>query len=1095
MEFCYYFGLDRAYKLRQYARLRGRSVMELSYFEWKEKYGSSVTISYGVYLLSFDLNKPTMKRILLLSFLAITLSATQAQISNNSFENWHTVTNYSDGFGAFFPFDTFVTQEPLNWTTINSISGTDTFGNFILVSQSNIANAGLSALQLTTDTLNMVGTPVGPRRLTMPGVAINGNAAIDIETIILTGGLVRPYQIPGAGEPFTQRLATLKGYYKYTPVYNDSTFTMDTCMIWATLRKGDSVIANAIFKSNLTTVGYTPFTAVFDYVSCEVPDTLVIEIASSVPTLGSLLTGTTQLVRGSVLLVDNLSYEVLQNSGCPLNFSVNLGTDKNACSGSKIILNPMVNGGHPPYTFVWGSTGNNLSCTNCKNPSLTLTQNSSYIVTVIDAANTQTTATINYTATGGSNAVQFTVANTQIDCFHAQDTTVVTLTGGTSPFTFAFGYDAPFSGTSPQTNIFPQPGAYVISVTDANGCISSVLDTIEFNGIAVAASQIINPNCINQSTGKIKVVATGGVAPYSYQWNNGSLLDSVAGVTSSTYVVTVTDVNSCSSSALYNLAPLSGWGNYVYLQPTASNCSNNGAITAIQNGGVPPFTFLWSNGSTVQNLTGLSGGVYTITVSDALGCTTTGNATIPSNCYSLINGTVFNDTNHNCIFDAGEDQMGGIYVGATLGGQTYYGSVLSNGEYTIQIPAAGTFTLNAVNSYGYATCGNITLCNNATQEVTLATIGDTSNNNNFGFASAAGFDLNLFMRWSAGNPGFDKTYRIYALNNSYVTLAGQATVTFGYDPNLIYQSSNLPVAHDLANHTLTWMVDTTYNYFIGWGASEILANFLVPVNLSLGYMLQSDFYISPTVGDCDSSNNHVHTSDLVTGSYDPNEKIVEPAGRILEEDSILTYTIGFQNTGTDSTHFIILKDTLSANLDASTVRNIASSHPYSEFAISGKGILTWTFNPLRLVDSFTNEKESHGFVKFTIKKKSNMPVGSIISNKAYIYFDYNEPVITNTVADTISEPNSIFEIRSTDGISVRAFPNPFSNATNIAVEGMKEKFDFELFDVTGRMKKRITGIETNQFQVTRDDLSTGVYFFKILSNDKKKTGYGKLVIE
>ncbi len=96
-------------------------------------------------------------------------------------------------------------------------------------------------------------------------------------------------------------------------------------------------------------------------------------------------------------------------------------------------------------------------------------------------------------------------------------------------------------------------------------------------------------------------------------------------------------------------------------------------------------------------------------------------------------------------------------------------------------------------------------------------------------------------------------------------------------------------------------------------------------------------------------------------------------------------------------------------------------------------VVTWMFNPLRLVDSFTNESGSHGFVMLTVNMKSNMTIGSTVSNKAHIYFDYNDPIVTNTVADNISEPNSTSEVRSSDGITVKAFPNPFRNTARIAI--------------------------------------------------------------
>lgn len=784
------------------------------------------------------------------------------------------------------------------------------------------------------------------------------------------------------------------------------------------------------------------------------------------------------------------------SADCNLMYGVDLGADQSVCNGSVVTLNPIVSAGVSPYTFLWSSSGSSLSCTTCKNPVTTVSQTSTYSVTVIDANNQQVSDATTYTASGGSNNMQLNVSNTGIDCTHPQDTTVVTVTNGASPYTFNWGDGFSNTGTSPNQHNYTQGGSFVISVSDNNGCATSVLDTIAFNGISVTASQMINPTCVNQNTGKIKVSASGGTAPYTFHWNNGATADSIVNVSAGNYWVTVTDAALCSTVSLFNLSPLNGWGYYTYLSSTPSNCGISGTITNSVHGGAPPYTYNWTGGITTPTLSYLNSGTYAVTVTDSLGCAVMASAYVTSGCHSIISGIVYNDTSGNCIYNAGENLMGGLYVSATSNGQTIYGTTNSNGQYSISVTSSGTYVLQAYNYSSYGSCGNLALCGNPNQTITIGTLGDTVADNNFAFQSSSGFDLNLFIRWSSSNPGFLKDYRIYPSNASSNPFTGQATVTFAYDSNLIYQGSNQTVIHDFANHTLTWTVDSLNIYWWLWGGNnEILASFLVPVNMSLNYMLQSDFYISPTVGDCDSSNNHIHTTGLVTGSYDPNEKTVEPAGKILEEDSVLTYTIGFQNTGTDSTHFIIVKDTLSSNLNAATVRNIASSHPYSEFTISGNGILTWVFNPLRLVDSFTNEPGSHGFVMFTVKKKSNMPIGSIISNTAHIYFDYNVPVVTNTVADTVSEPNYISALRSEDGISVKAFPNPFSNATNILVEGLKGSFNFELYDVTGRLRNKISSTETNQFQLQSDELSSGVYFYRITSVNKKQSGYGKLVVE
>ena len=599
------------------------------------------------------------------------------------------------------------------------------------------------------------------------------------------------------------------------------------------------------------------------------------------------------------------------------------------------------------------------------------------------------------------------------------------------------------------------------------------------------------------STGGININATNGTAPYQYSWSNGATTSSVAGVTAGTYAVTVTDAAACSASFSQYLSPLSDpWGYYMYLTSNDANCSNNGAVNAVINGGIVPYLYTWSNGSTAQNIQSLSPGVYTLTVTDSAGCQTSGTAQVTSSCYTNITGIAFVDSNSNCIFDAGDVPLSNLYLTAQSNtGNYYYGSVDYNGRYNIEVNETGTFTLYANDIFGYSTCGNLTFCNNATHTVQVTTLGDSVANVNIGFTQSTGYNLGIHPGWTSANPGFTKQYWVYYYNTSATPYNGPVNVTFVYDSNLVYLYSDETPApvNDVSTHTLTWTTtldSSNQNY--GW--TQLDAYFQVPVTLSLNKELQTDFRITPASGDCDSSDNHYHYTEIVTGSHDPNEKTVEPAGPITASDSILTYTIHFQNTGTDSTHFVIIKDTLSANLDPATVRNIASSDKYSDFSISGKGILTWTFNPLRIVDSMTNPNGSKRFISFTVKKKNNLAIGSTISNKASIYFDYNDAVVTNTVADTESLPTYIFEVSNNNSISVKAFPNPFSDLTNIVVTGMNEKFGFELYDVTGRLQQSIPSINSNQFEVRKGALAKGVYLYRIIVTNKPMA-YGKLVVE
>ncbi len=142
------------------------------------------------------------------------------------------------------------------------------------------------------------------------------------------------------------------------------------------------------------------------------------------------------------------------------------------------------------------------------------------------------------------------------------------------------------------------------------------------------------------------------------------------------------------------------------------------------------------------------------------------------------------------------------------------------------------------------------------------------------------------------------------------------------------------------------------------------------------------------------------------GSFDPNDKIGYPKGfcaaHYIRADQNIEYKIRFQNTGTDTAFNIVVVDTLSLFLDPTRVKPGASSHPY-DFEINGEGVLEFSFANVMLPDSNVNEQASHGFVKFTVSQKHDLPTGTLVNNTAAIYFDFNEPVLTNMYSHTIGD--------------------------------------------------------------------------------------------
>lgn len=243
--------------------------------------------------------------------------------------------------------------------------------------------------------------------------------------------------------------------------------------------------------------------------------------------------------------------------------------------------------------------------------------------------------------------------------------------------------------------------------------------------------------------------------------------------------------------------------------------------------------------------------------------------------------------------------------------------------------------------------------------------------------------------------------------------------------------------------------------------------------------------------------------NTLIGSYDPNDKSAFPVGvgnqHFVEANTDIDYLIRFQNTGNDTAFKVVLVDTISNFLDINSIELGASSHPYN-FERIDSNVVQFVFSPIYLVDSFTNEPASNGFVKFKIRQKKDVPVGTTINNTADIYFDFNAPIRTNTTLHTIGK--DFLQIQLTDiknhtqqSVTIKAFPNPFKDKTYIYItSGNIEDAILVLTNIQGQLIKTIPVNNGNQFEIHRDDLPVGVYFFSILSQNKILSS-GKLIAE
>lgn len=220
-----------------------------------------------------------------------------------------------------------------------------------------------------------------------------------------------------------------------------------------------------------------------------------------------------------------------------------------------------------------------------------------------------------------------------------------------------------------------------------------------------------------------------------------------------------------------------------------------------------------------------------------------------------------------------------------------------------------------------------------------------------------------------------------------------------------------------------------------------------------------------------------------------------PKGYITNDSAFITantdleYHLLFQNTGTDTITRLVIRDTLSAYLDLTSVSPGASSHPY-DFKIYDNGILKFTFENLQLTPADSGT-DSFGFVKFKVAQKPNNPIGTQIDNSAAIFLGYEEPVQTITKTHFIGG-DSIEEFVIITGleesidptIQIKAYPNPFFETTKIEILGGDfNEVTLTLFDMMGR-KIRKESFSDNQIQFDRDNLPSGTYIYTLEANGR-----------
>ncbi len=235
------------------------------------------------------------------------------------------------------------------------------------------------------------------------------------------------------------------------------------------------------------------------------------------------------------------------------------------------------------------------------------------------------------------------------------------------------------------------------------------------------------------------------------------------------------------------------------------------------------------------------------------------------------------------------------------------------------------------------------------------------------------------------------------------------------------------------------------------------------------------------------------------GSYDPNDKQGFPTGsgeeHNIRPNTRVDYLIRFQNTGTDTAFTVVVRDTLSPLWDPATIQMGPTSHPVLS-KLSGEGILSFEFYDINLPDSSTNLAASQGFLQFSIQPYEDVPLGSVLENKAHIYFDFNEAITTNTTRHTLSLPSvsgstSIYVPQPKPTLIVS--PNPFVQDIQITtIDEHSGPLTLTFYDNHGRTVLSKKGNGT--FHLHQENhLLPGLYQVEIRDENNLILGSGKVL--
>lgn len=275
----------------------------------------------------------------------------------------------------------------------------------------------------------------------------------------------------------------------------------------------------------------------------------------------------------------------------------------------------------------------------------------------------------------------------------------------------------------PGGNITPvpsSPGTYQVLVSTDFSTGTSWNITVNVTGAAppcnlsAAITAQTNVACNGSSTGSLTVTASSGTANYDYSWSNGatttnttSTTNTITNLAAGTYTVTITDDNGCTDTASATITePTALVASASVNSNVSCNGGSDGSATASATGGTSGYSYSWApSGGNNATATGLSAGTYTVTITDANGCTDTANATITEP--TAVNATIASSTNASC--PGASDGSATVTTNGGIAPYSYSWSPSGGNNATATGLSAGNYTVTVTDDNGCTDTANVTI--------------------------------------------------------------------------------------------------------------------------------------------------------------------------------------------------------------------------------------------------------------------------------------------------------------------------------------------------------------------------------------------------